>query len=82
MNENMNELENAGIKHWSHHCIVCRKTVDQGEGMAHIRVGDEMIAICCPLCFETFNKNPKHYLMLREIHRDEVKLRGGTAPTQ
>jgi ribosomal protein L24E len=52
---------------WQKHCIVCGKSVLEGEGYCHMRVEGEMVAICCPLCFETFEKNPKHYLGLRRF---------------
>jgi len=52
---------------WQKHCIVCGKTVLEGEGYCHMRVEDQMVALCCPLCFETFQKNPKQYLSLRRM---------------
>lgn len=65
----MNELENLGEENWDQICIVCHKSVDHGGGMAHFKVEGEMIALCCPLCIETFNKNPKQYLSLRKLQR-------------
>jgi YHS domain-containing protein len=52
---------------WQKHCIVCGKSVLEHEGFCHLRVEGQMVAICCPLCFETFEKNPKHYLSLRRF---------------
>jgi YHS domain-containing protein len=52
---------------WQQHCIVCGKSVLEHEGFCHLRVEGQMVAICCPLCFETFEKNPKHYLSLRRF---------------
>src|SRR4030095_8494751 len=40
-----------------------------GEGFSHIRVGEEMVAICCPLCFETYEKNPQSYPSLHRMRR-------------
>jgi hypothetical protein len=71
----MNELENADITNWEHHCLVCGKTVDQGGGMAHIKAGERMIALCCPLCIETFNKDPMHYLRLRNANELSTRVR-------
>lgn len=65
----MNGLENIGEENWDQHCIVCDKSVDHGGGMAHFKVEGEMIALCCPLCIETFNKEPKRYLSLRKLQR-------------
>jgi YHS domain-containing protein len=71
----MSELENADIQNWDHLCIVCGKSVDQGEGMCHIKAGARMIALCCPLCIETFNKDPMHYLHLRAAHEISTEAR-------
>ena len=70
----MSELENADIENWDHLCIVCGKSVDHGGGLAHIKAGARMIALCCPLCFETFNKDPKHYLMLRWANEANTRI--------
>ena len=71
----MSEIENADIENWDHLCIVCGKSVDEGGGLAHIKAGARMIALCCPLCIETFNKEPKHYLSLRLAHEMSTVLR-------
>jgi hypothetical protein len=34
-----------------------------------------MIALCCPLCIETFNKDPMHYLHLRQAHEASTQVR-------
>lgn len=70
----MTELENADIKNWDHLCIVCGKSGDQGRGLAHIKAGARMIALCCPLCIETFHKNPTKYLAIRRAHEDNATL--------
>ncbi len=54
---------------WQKHCIVCGKSVSEGEGYCHVRIEGKMVALCCPLCFETFEKNPKQYLSLRRFRR-------------
>ena len=71
----MSEIENADIENWDHICIICGKSVDEGGGLAHIKAGARMIALCCPLCIETFNKDPKHYLSLRLAHEMSTALR-------
>ncbi len=71
----MSELENADIASWDHLCIVCGKTVDQGGGMCHIKAGGRMVALCCPLCIATFNKDPVHYLHLRRGHEIGTETR-------
>ena len=71
----MSELENADITNWDHYCIVCGKSVDEGGGMCHIKVSARMVALCCPLCIETFNKDPMHYLKMRKAHELSTQAR-------
>ena len=59
--------EPIALENWDKICIVCGKSVLQGGGMCSIKVEDRMIALCCPLCIETFNRDPKRYMQLREI---------------
>ena len=47
--------------------------------MCHIKAGERMIALCCPLCIETFNKDPMHYLKLRRTHELSTKIRHPSA---
>lgn len=63
------------IENWDKHCLVCGKSVEEGGGMCHIKAGERMIALCCPLCIETFNKDPKHYLCLREVRELDARVR-------
>lgn len=58
---------------WQKHCIVCGKSVLDGEGYCHMRVEGEMVTICCPLCFENFEKDPKRYLSLRRLRGNDVR---------
>ena len=57
-----------GIENWDERCIVCHKATDHGGGMCHLKVEDVMIALCCPLCIEAFNKEPQRYLVLRQLN--------------
>lgn len=63
---------------WDHHCIVCDKTVDAGGGFCHVSIGNEMIALCCPLCIETFNKDPKTYVERRMLQKANAKQKLGS----
>ena len=67
--------ENTELK-WDDHCAVCDKSVGHSEGFSHIEIEGEMIALCCPLCFETFEKDPSKYMH----RRTERKLSEGTHP--
>jgi hypothetical protein len=65
-------------------CVVCGKTVDVDEASTHLKVGTDMIAICCPLCYEVYQKKPSHFLALRAIratqrravHRGDSEIDG------
>jgi hypothetical protein len=70
----MNDLENADIKNWDHLCIVCGKLVDKGGGLAHIKAGARVIALCCPLCSETFHNDPTKYLTIRRADEKSRRL--------
>jgi len=61
-------------------CVVCGKTVDVDEASMHLKVETEMIAICCPLCYEVYQKKPGYFLALRAIKVTErrAKHRGDT----
>lgn len=52
-----------GSQSESESCIVCDKPVRYGTGFAHIKQDGEMVTLCCPLCFETFQKKPKFFLL-------------------
>ena len=43
-------------------CAVCGKNVQGGGGFARIQHSGRLIELCCPLCLETFQKNPAPYL--------------------
>jgi hypothetical protein len=65
-------------------CVVCGKSVEREEASVHLKGEAEMIAICCPLCYETYQKKPSHYLALRAIrmaqrraiHRGDTHVAG------
>ena len=64
---------------WEKHCIVCGKSVLDGEGFAHLRVECEMVAICCPLCFENFEKKSE---ALSELAQAPTEVRPGLTTAQ
>lgn len=39
-------------------CLVCGKEIASGQKAARIRDGEIFVSLCCPLCVETFQKNP------------------------
>ena len=47
-------------------CVVCGKSVEGGRGYARIKHGERMVALCCPLCLESFQKAPQDYLRQQE----------------
>jgi hypothetical protein len=51
-------------------CLVCDKGVQNGGGFCRLNVDGVMIALCCPLCLETFNQNKPRFeakLRLRSL---------------
>jgi hypothetical protein len=51
-------------------CAVCEKAITGGKWFARISHGQRMVALCCPLCAEVFEKNPHAYI--RRIETLEV----------
>lgn len=43
-------------------CVVCGKGLRPGEALAKIHEGESKLPICCPLCLEAYEKDPKPYL--------------------
>ena len=43
-------------------CAVCEKGITGGNWFARIKHGEHMIALCCPLCTEVFEGNPRFYI--------------------
>ena len=43
-------------------CAVCEKAITGGKWFARIADGDFIVALCCPLCTETFERNPQPYV--------------------
>jgi hypothetical protein len=43
-------------------CAVCEKAITGGKWFARINHGEWMVALCCPLCVETFEANPRAYV--------------------
>ena len=43
-------------------CAVCGKNVTHGGGFSRINHKGVMVSLCCPLCLETFQADPKPYM--------------------
>jgi hypothetical protein len=63
---NASDMDVASVQ-----CAVCEKGITGGNWFARIRHGDWVVALCCPLCTEVFEKNPHPY-----IRRIETLARG------
>ena len=68
--------EPIDLKDWDKRCIVCGKNVEHGRGMAHIKQGDVMVALCCPLCMKTFEIDPERYAAKARA----LRIPGGNPP--
>ncbi len=79
--------DNIGYLTEGESCVVCGKALKPGEALATMHEGESKLPICCPLCLEAYQKDPKHYLerlakqtLLRELHRSpdgDSSNRGG-----
>lgn len=49
-------------------CAVCEKAITGGKWFARIKSGQSMVALCCPLCAETFQLNPRPYIRRIETY--------------
>lgn len=49
-------------------CAVCEKAITGGKWFARIKSGAWMVALCCPLCTEAFEQNPKPYMRRIETY--------------
>jgi len=43
-------------------CAVCGKNVQGGGGFARLNHQGRMVELCCPLCLETFQRDPIPFL--------------------
>jgi hypothetical protein len=58
-------------------CVVCGKNVQGERGFARINHKSTMVNLCCPLCLETFQKDPSPYmarLIKVELYQDLKKV--------
>ena len=64
-------------------CAVCEMNVGHGGGSAKVRCEERMVSLCCPLCLETFQRDPKPYvakLMKIERFRELREIAGISQP--
>ena len=56
-------------------CVVCGKGLRSGEALATLHREGLRLPICCPLCLEEYEKDPKPYLerLAQRILRREVR---------
>lgn len=61
-------------------CAVCEKDITGGKWFARIRHESHMVALCCPLCAETFELHPARYIRrieTLELMAPRARLAGG-----
>ena len=54
--------DTIGYRNNAPNCVVCGKNVQHGGGFARINRGNVILELCCPLCLETFQKDPMPHL--------------------
>lgn len=59
-------------------CVVCGKGLRVGEALATMHVEETKLPICCPLCLEAYQKDPKPHIeryakrvLLRELRKSK-----------
>jgi ribosomal protein L24E len=59
-------------------CVVCGKGLRPGEALATMHQDGRKLPICCPLCLEAYQNDPKPYLermakraLSRELNKPE-----------
>lgn len=60
-------------------CVVCGQPVSSSRCYSRILYRERKVALCCPLCLETFQKNPEFYDIAREAAKalKPAEKRGG-----
>lgn len=64
MGEDEYQIENI---EYDRVCVVCGKPVKFEQASVHLKVEDQMISICCPLCYDVYQKRPNFFLALRAL---------------
>jgi hypothetical protein len=64
----------------SESCIVCGKGLRPGEALATLYQSGSKLPICCPLCLEAYQKDPKPYLERLAKRALLKELRDSTNP--
>jgi hypothetical protein len=54
--------DTIGDEDLSKTCVVCGKSLHRGEALATMHQGETKLPICCPLCLEAYQADPKPYL--------------------
>ena len=58
----MSQFDASDIEVGFVQCAVCEKAITGGKWFARIKHGEWMVALCCPLCTETFERSPHAYI--------------------
>lgn len=60
--QNMKQFDASDVDTAFVQCAVCEKAITGGKWYARIKHGEHMVALCCPLCTEVFESNPRAYV--------------------
>jgi hypothetical protein len=80
----MSVEDTIGCQHEGETCVVCGKALRPGEALATMHQSGSKLPICCPLCLEAYQHDPKRYLerMARRTLLRELRNPDGTPPAQ
>ncbi len=76
--------DTMGYQHEGECCAVCGKALKPGEALATMHRSESRLPICCPLCLEAYQQNPKPYLerLARRTLLQELRNMGGNVSGQ
>lgn len=79
----MNIEDSIGCGEEGKTCVVCGKAIRPGEALATMHHVGSKLPICCPLCLEAYQKDPKYYLerLARQTLLEELRKSNGTPPS-
>lgn len=76
--------DTIGYRDQGETCVVCGKGLRPGEALATMHQDGSKLPICCPLCLETYQKDPKPCLerLARRTLLRQRRNSDGTPPGQ
>jgi hypothetical protein len=68
-------MDDPSVEGKSWNCLVCSAALQAHEGCFRRIYNEPLILICCPLCFESFERDPASYLHGNSVATDPKSAR-------